>query len=415
MNSKICPDTTLVAIPPPTFYYYRLRTITFTGFLWYTCEHCTGGTCRISLDFDRKKWLEKAVIQAEYPPPEGIDRLLGSTFRAGTKERSIYKYFYEPIRLSYDNASEILRFGGSKFPGMRKHKLQQERLITSPTRFIFARGFAQEATIKENPQKYKPLAGFIDVLFGDKLIPVLFVLAPPIFKKVDPLRKYMAGVVVRSMGGGTSSGLVAVEILMADLGDRGWGLREFIEFAYDPGVQCGKKAGFHIKSSLIPPGLGSTTGVDLQSYVKLWFLLNVIHEALRGSIERILGWPTATIAIIGDFENFRQISFNSIPSTGIASLIQAFRESSERLGVRPSRLAWGLKELLRCVSGSGRKISAEERFSGLASLALETIDATLRGIVDEDLLVMITRSLASSDLGSIPEGCRNFLQALQWG
>jgi hypothetical protein len=94
----------------------------------------------------------------------------------------------------------------------------------------------------------------------------------------------------------------------------------------------------------------------------------------------------------------------------VASALQAFSASAERLGVAPSRLAWGLRELVRCVLSQG---DGERRASGLTGLALEAVDAAFKGYLDEDLLLSIVRPIASME--SPGEGCSRFLASLRGG
>lgn len=393
-----------IFLPPSEWLLARFLVLSLAAMTWYIfnyrhdvlkqicnkLEKCKSRLedckCEIYQGYDSSRNAE--YIEIECPDPCHINE--GAKYLWGMTSQTFTDGAWDDIKLEYDEGKQIYAYRAGQFPSLSKQYLER---LANHMRYFYARGFAVEALQQEVKVKGKASPrqeqGFIDLSVSN-LTPLLFA-----------LNNILRGTSI-DMGG--DSVLESISILIADLGDRGLGLKEALDTLYDCVVEGykGKKRAVVRQQAVVKLRVGTYVRElanygDPVDWVHKLLIFDTLYAVAQESIELIQRWPSVAIVSYGS-RGSRSLEYTVITPEDLTLFYHTVLAVAEDLGIRGYDLLEVLRYMPRCVVDAREKnVIRDTEAAGLISRFSALYNSIMQGYVDRDILYATIRSLLSKD------------------
>ncbi len=392
-NQTVLPDTcdpqrcVCFFLPPPEIFYARFLVYTMTAITWKVAnESREVGPCKIQQGLSESHNAEYVKICCENAG--WLDKIKDWW---GMICNDIHNCVWDDVRVTFDpNRAAFHIKAGSFVKG--KYRQMYDIIFSSYLKYFYGRGFALEANQKETVRKNLPIpnSGLVDLELSS-LIPYIWALYN-LSNKVEVAR------IATGMGERT------FKLLLADLGDRGLGLREALEVLYNISVE---RRGT-IRVSPIPSLREvlrkiSEIGMDINFWIHKLLIAYILDRLLLDEgIELVNRWPSVAIVSHIDRES-RTIDFTIIDSDELIVTYHSILSVAEQLSTSASKVLRFLITLPKCIVNN----FDDKEIVPILSKLTPLYESFFQGSVDRDLLYQVLRLVYSND--KLPDWCKSLL------
>ena len=365
-------------------------------------QHVPGcsGPCAINEGYDSNRHAE--YIEVECGQCSNLDNVAARLWRMTAQ--SFTAAAWNGIQLEFVETDQRYVYNAGSFISQRWKSVKKalEHILEKYLKYFYARGFSVEPLQDEYVPRDKPQPrkGFIDLLLSN--------MASYIYS-LDRLR----GMTSIQLKSGTPR---TVNVLLADLGDKGIALHEAIETLYSVSIDRNNvcRVSLNLNSAKIAQQFAELSG-DFVGWLHRLFVFEILRKIAEGSIELLARWPSIAIAHYGqqkDPNDTRFIEYTVITGEDLLLAYHSISSTAEQLGLSARRLLRFLEGLPACILEAFREgLLRDNEVSGLVSRLAPLYDSVLQGFVDRDVLYEIVRLLYSKDVSGIPS-CRSAAVAL---
>ena len=374
------------AIPPPQLMLARLRALTlYAGFMFMITARKLCGNVRLEQGYDPVKRWEYVELAAKC----GCNADLRQVIQSEWGIRDLDDFWTRIAPTTFDETSQELRIADTsgRIPPPGFYRNCWEEVLRDPSTYPHGRGITVERV--KASSGFRPSTGYINISIGGQggAQSFLYMLCVG----VEPVKLKLP------ISGGKT---LNAELLLLDIGDGEYGLKEAFEKLYGEPRQVKSQSGTRLR---IEPALDvvnllrtivnslNTMNIEFPQIAHLLLVAWITREVLRGGIELLPRWPSLALVTYGETRNMR---VTVVSPDDVFAAAQGLKASAEALGVSTVDLADFLIQLLEC---SVRALQRGVRgVDAVLAKYPALLDSAIRGVVDRDLFYSVVRSVAGN-------------------
>ncbi|AEM38378.1 hypothetical protein Pyrfu_0507 [Pyrolobus fumarii 1A] len=405
-------NTARIFVPPPEALLARSLAFTLAAITWYIANsedlrRCVKTSvkcdCRIEHGYNSSAKAEYIEITCN----QGCNIDTSTPSMWGMNASSLTSSSWDNITLSYDESSQNCVWKAGGFIMGKRTRAAQDRVITNPLRYFYARGYASEANQNEQAGRTpKPRKGFIDVSLGD-LAPFIYALDALRERTVYPRNREARAKAKRMLN-----------VLLGDLGDADLSLHEAVYVLFQPRLD--NQCKIDVRSIVYRvPGLGRQVEFvqyfgDVVGWTYRLLVIEVLHSVSEESIELLPRWPS--IVIVNYPEDTRFMETTVVSGEDLLLAYQSVASAADELGLTLHRLLTMLRLLPGCIiDAASHGVLNESGARAVAAQLTPLYDFILQGSVDRDIFYSVIRNLTSVNGITRVDTCARVLRSAGGG